>query len=189
LNQASPADQELPARRVISEQRALVQQALEDEERYNQLSRGVTLWVFRLTDVRTREEAHAQAEEILQEAVAQAFAKLETYDPARPAVNWLLGFAINVIRQARRRQRREAARTDDTPFDQQLELIDRLHGQQAQELLDLVSESDQQVLRLGVIEGLSGRELAVELGMSEGTARVRLYRAKQQLRRAYSQLP
>jgi DNA-directed RNA polymerase specialized sigma24 family protein len=99
----------------------------------------------------------------------------------------LLGFAIKIIQQMKRHHGREAARADYMSFDE-VGLVDRLHGQAAQELLSLVSESDQQVLRLAVIEGLSGRELAVELGITEGAARVRLHRAKQQLRRVYSQL-
>src|SRR6266699_430134 len=104
--------------------------------------------------------SNSQAEEILNEAVAQAFAKLNTYDPARPAVNWLLGFAIKIIQQMKRHQGREAARANYVSFDE-VGLVDRLHGQAAQELLGLVSQSDQQVLRLAIIEGLSGRELAV----------------------------
>jgi RNA polymerase sigma factor CnrH len=187
LNQTSPSDQISPTRRATPEKRALVHQALEDQDTYNRLYCGITIWVSKLTDARTR-EAHAQAEEILQEAVMQAFAKLDMYDPARPVVNWLLGFAINIIRQTRQRQSREAARIGETSFDMG-ELSDRLHSQAAEELLGLVSEPDQQVLRLAIIEGLSGRELAAQLGITEGAARVRLYRAKQQLRRAYSQLP
>jgi RNA polymerase sigma factor (sigma-70 family) len=187
LNQTSSSDHASPARQTTPEQRALVRQALEDEDTYNKLYRGVTLWVFKLIGARTHEESHAQAEEILHEAVAQAFAKLDTYDPARPAVNWLLGFAIKIIQQMKRHQGREAARADYVSFDE-VGLVDRLHGQAAQELLGLVSESDQQVLRLAIIEGLSGRELALELEITEGAARVRLHRAKQQLRRAYFQL-
>jgi hypothetical protein len=85
LHQTSPSDQTPSEQRATPEQRALVYQALENEDTYNRLYRGITLWVFRLTDARTREEAHAQAEDILQEAVVQAFTKLDTYDPARPA--------------------------------------------------------------------------------------------------------
>jgi RNA polymerase sigma-70 factor (ECF subfamily) len=188
LHQTSPSDQASPARQATPEQRALVHQALEDEETYNKLYRGVTLWALKLTGARTREEAHAQAEEILHEAVVQAFAKLDTYDPARPAVNWLLGFAINIIRQIKRHQGHEAAKANYILSDK-ARLVDQLRGQAAQELLGLVSESDQQILRLAIIEGLSGRELAVELGITEGAARVRLHRAKQQLQRAYFQLP
>jgi DNA-directed RNA polymerase specialized sigma24 family protein len=106
LNQTSPSDQTSLAHRATPEQRALMHQALEDEDTCNRLYRGITVWVFKLTDARTREEAHAQAEEILQEAVVQAFAKLDTYAPKRPAVNWLFGFARNIIRQMRQRQSR-----------------------------------------------------------------------------------
>jgi DNA-directed RNA polymerase specialized sigma24 family protein len=155
LDHTSPSDRSSPGQQGTPEKRAIVLQALDDEDTYNKFYRGVTVWVFKLTGARTREEVHAQAEEVLQEAVAQAFAKLDAYDPARPAVNWLLGFAINVIRQMKRHQHRDAARTDDVAFDR-VGLIDRLHGQAAQELLGLVSESDQQVLRLAILEGLSG---------------------------------
>jgi RNA polymerase sigma factor (sigma-70 family) len=162
-------------------------QALEDEDTYRGLYCGIAVLVSKLTNARTREEKHAKTEEILQEAVMQAFAKLDMYDPKRPAVNWLVGFALNIIRQMRQRQSREAAKIDDAPFGIG-ELSDRLHGEGADELLGLVSQPEQQVLRLAIIEGLSGRELAAQLGITKGAARVRLHRAKQQLRRAYSQL-
>ena len=188
MHQTSPSDQTSPALQTTPEQRAQVHQALEDEDTYNKLYRSVTLWVLKLAAAPTHEEAHAQAEDILHEAIAQAFAKLHAYDPARSAVNWLLGFALNIIRQRKRYQHREPVRTDVATPDQ-ARLITQLHGQAAQELLDLVSEPEQQILRLGIVEGLSGRELATELGITEGAARVRLYRAKQQLQRAYFQLP
>jgi len=163
-------------------------QALEDEDTYSRLYCGIALWVSRLTNARTREEVHAQADEILQEAVMQAFVKLDMYDLARPAVNWLLGFAINIIRQTRQRKSREAARIGDTSFDLG-ELNDWLHGEGADELLGLVNQPEQEVLQLAIVEEFSGRELGARLGITEGAARVRLLRAIRQLRRAYSQLP
>lgn len=190
LNDTSPYGQHSAVQHQPDEQRRLlIYQALEDEASYQDLYRGVTIWAVKLMGACTVEEAHRRAEEILQEAVVQALVKLDAYDPERPAVTWLLGFAINVIRQMRRRHGYEALRTDKTPFELHTDLVERLQDQDAQELLDIVSESDQQVLRLAVIEGMSGRELAVALRTTEGAARVRLHRAKQQLRRAYLQLP
>jgi RNA polymerase sigma factor (sigma-70 family) len=171
----------------VQEKDVLLRQALEDEDSRQKLYRGVAIYAHRLLGPCEPEAAHARAEEIVQEAVVQALAKIDTYDSARPAVNWLLGFAINVIRQAQRDQGHAAAIADNTPLDRLEDLVDRFHGQEAQELLSLVSAPDQEVLRLAIIEELSGRELAAELGISEGAARVRLYRAKQQLRRAYEQ--
>src|SRR5262245_61672483 len=92
-------------------------QALEDRDTYNGLYHGIAVLVSKLTNARTREEKHAQTEEILQEAVMQAFAKLDMYDPKRPAVNWLVGFAVNIIKQMRQRQSRDMARIDDASFD------------------------------------------------------------------------
>lgn len=188
LSDTPPSDQSSAGWRQPPVQRMLIYQALEDEASYRALYRGVAVWASRLMGACAPDQAHARAEEIVQEAVAQALAKIDTYDPKRPAITWLLGFAINVIRRMRRRHGYEATRTDSVPFEQQMDLIDRLHSDEAQELLELVNESDQQVLRLAVIEGVSGRELAAALGTNEGAARVRLHRAKQQLRRAYLQL-
>jgi RNA polymerase sigma-70 factor (ECF subfamily) len=51
------------------------------------------------------------------------------------------------------------------------------------ELLSSVSAEDQKVLRLAIINELEGEELAKTLGISHGTARVRLHRAINRLRK------
>lgn len=53
------------------------------------------------------------------------------------------------------------------------------------ELLSLVSAEDQEVLRLAIINELEGEELAKTLGISHGTARVRLHRAINRLRQRF----
>lgn len=188
MSQTNSSSQASPREHTVPEKQALIRQALDDEDSYQELYRGVVIYAFKGLGACAPEVAHARAEEIVQEAIAQAFAKVDAYDTARPAVNWLLGFAINVIRQTQRDQGRTAARIDTTPLEQLEDLVDLMHDLAAQELLSLVSAPDQQILRLAIIDGLSGRELAAELGISEGTARVRLHRAKQQLRQAYAQL-
>jgi RNA polymerase sigma-70 factor (ECF subfamily) len=78
------------------------------------------------------------------------------------------------------------------------ELFDRLatltvaepeQGMEANEevstTLALVSENDQRVLRLAVLHDLNGKELAAELGVTPGAARVRLHRALNRLRDAW----
>ena len=97
MNQTSPSDQTSPARRATPEQRALMHQALEDRDTYNGLYRGIAVLVSKLTNARTREEKHAKTDKILQEVVMQAFAKLDMYDPKRPAVNWLVGFIVSSL--------------------------------------------------------------------------------------------
>jgi DNA-directed RNA polymerase specialized sigma24 family protein len=54
------------------------------------------------------------------------------------------------------------------------------------ELLSLVSDKDQEVLRLAAIDGLRGKSLANRLQISEGAAYTRLNRALTRLAQAYS---
>lgn len=188
MSQTDSSSQDLSEQHSAHEKHNLVCQALEDEDSYQKLYRGVAIYAFKLLGSCPRESVHVRAEEIMQEAVAQAFGKIETYDAARSAVNWLFGFAINVIRQTQRDQGRMTAMIDNTSLDQLEDQASQMHNLAAQELLSLVSAPEQEILRLAIIDGLSGRELAAELGTNEGTARVRLYRAKQQLRQAYARL-
>jgi RNA polymerase sigma factor (sigma-70 family) len=51
------------------------------------------------------------------------------------------------------------------------------------ELLSSVSTEDQEVLRLAIINELEGEDLAKTLGVNHGTARVRLHRAINRLRK------
>ena len=55
------------------------------------------------------------------------------------------------------------------------------------DLLTLVSDNDQRVLRLAFEGNLRGQSLAAELGISEGAAWARLSRAIKRLREAYAQ--
>ncbi len=53
------------------------------------------------------------------------------------------------------------------------------------EMLALVKEGERQILRLAIVEGLSGADLAAAFGIREGAAYVRLARAKGHLREVY----
>jgi DNA-directed RNA polymerase specialized sigma24 family protein len=56
---------------------------------------------------------------------------------------------------------------------------------EVEELLSLASDEDQRVIRLAILQDLSGEELARELGKSPGAARVQLSRALGRLRDAH----
>ena len=59
--------------------------------------------------------------------------------------------------------------------------------EQVQEMLALVSPDDAEVLRLALLHELDSQGLADYLGVSVGTARVRLHRALRRLRKAWKQ--
>ncbi len=152
------------------------------------------------------ESVQNTAIELLSEVVIEAFQSAHRFDPSRQPMAWLSGIAANLVKRkqkemAKRAQREVLARddviselgtlSDDEVFERiasltvggpEQEVID---NEQANAILNLVSEEDQQVLRLAVIHELDGDALARELRVEPGTARVRLHRAIHRLRKAW----
>lgn len=144
--------------------------------------------------------------EIFQESVAEALTHAERFDCQAPPRAWLLGIAVNMIKrrkvaQAKRFQHEEllgdlARHHPNLPNE--IAVLDHLlplvmtgpaqiveANEQVAALLALVSPEDQHILRLAVLEGHQHASLAQELGITPGTARVRLHRALSRLRSAW----
>ncbi len=189
--------------------RALRRGVLEDaiEQGWQDLLTGIRIYVRKFGLVSDAPTVDVLAREILQDTVVTALQRADNYDPERPARPWLLGISINHIR---RRVRVRAAESnvvlvDDTKLsrehagkdskgptaDEMFDLLLRSSrnfrpGQLTlDELLSLVGETDREVLRLVFIEGLRGKSLAAELGVSEGAAWARTSRAIAKFRKAY----
>ena len=172
------------------------------EHDFVSLQRAVELLVWRFLAQQGRPLDHeglrATAEDVLQEAIARVLQRAAAYDPQRSAHAWVLGFAIKVLQERRRREHRErqylvaatggAASEAEYAADTLLERVSDLATTDRQgllELLDLVSAADRRVLTLRFVYRLRGRELAQELGISHGAARTRLSRALSRLATAY----
>ena len=172
------------------------------ERDFVSLQRAVELLVWRFLVRQGRPLNHevlrATAEDVLQEAIARALKRAATYDPQRSAHAWVLGFAIKVLQERRRRELRErqflVANTGGSSPDAEqapdtlLERVSDLATTDRQgllELLDLVNAADRRVLTLRFVYRLRGLELAQELGISHGAARTRLSRALSRLATAY----
>jgi len=146
------------------------------------------------------------AVELLNEIVIEAFEHADRFRPSGQPMAWLLGIAANLIKrkQAERatRNRREPLVRDlypgvgdtlgeDELFDRFVALTAADPAQKLEEnegisaILTHVSEDDQRILRLAVLHDLNGNELAQELGITPGAARVRLHRALNRLRDAW----
>jgi RNA polymerase sigma-70 factor (ECF subfamily) len=153
-----------------------------------------------------RQGATLAAVELLNGVTVEALTHADRFRPSGQPMAWLLGIAANLIKreQAGRatRNRREplvrdlyphaqAAISEDELFDRlaTLDVSDLAQDLEASEgvsaILAHVSENDQRVLRLAVLHDLNGRELAAELGVTPGAARVRLHRALNRLRDAW----
>ena len=65
------------------------------------------------------------------------------------------------------------------------EAADQAVGDRAEETLSLVNESDREVLRLAIVQGLQGADPAARLGTSTGATYVRKCRAIERLKQAF----
>lgn len=106
------------------------------------------------------------------------------------AIPWLLGVATNVIRNARRSQRRYRAALErlprERPSDFSADVDERLDDERqmraALRALRNLPRADQDVLALCAWEKLSYEQAALALGVPVGTVRSRLSRARARLR-------
>ncbi len=145
-----------------------------------------------------REEARDAAQEVF----LKAFRHAGRVEPRGRLFTWLYRIAINhCLNQVRRRRivrffsfqgmgadrhagggQEEAAfdPPDDGP-DAEAALLARERWQRTRECLDRLPENQRVVLLLARFEGLSGREIAETLGITEGAVESRLVRAMRRL--------
>lgn len=134
-----------------------------------------------------RRSGRDTADDLLSEVFLRAYSALPHYDQrwadARP---WLYGITRNVLREHRRRNAAEDGRAhfaqlaaDEDPWP---EVDDRLDAaarwSSMRRALTTLAARDREVLLLVTWEGLTPAEAAVALGIPQGTARSRLYRAR-----------
>ena len=172
------------------------------ERDFISIQRAVELLVWRFVARQGRPLNHEAlrtiVDDVLQEAIARVLKRAAAYDPQRSAHAWVLGFAIKVLQERRRRELRErqylvadaggTSSEAEQVADTLLERVSDLATTDRQgllELLDLVNAADRRVLTLRFVYRLRGLELAQELGISHGAARTRLSRALSRLSTAY----
>jgi RNA polymerase sigma factor (sigma-70 family) len=129
------------------------------------------------------------ADDLLGEVWIRAFAERTTFDPERgPALPWLLGIARNVLRMYWHQQGRQVAPTERSVTDPWIEVDDRLDQLALREKLvsslDKLTPEEREVLLLVSWEQLSQHEVAIVLGIPNGTVRSRLHRARMIMRAA-----
>ncbi len=153
----------------------------------------------------TGEEGARVAMEVLQETAVEALSHTDRFDSARQPMAWLLGIAVHVIQRKKVERARRAGRelllghlsASYPEVSSESEMLDLLlpasvagpeeaieMDEQVRELLSLVAEDDQQVLRLAFLEDFEREALAQRLGITTGAATMRLHRALTRLRTA-----
>jgi RNA polymerase sigma-70 factor (ECF subfamily) len=138
-------------------------------------------------------------EDVAQEVFVRLFFSLEQLRSPEVFEPWLYRLTVNAAYDyLRKRKRRQESRMADLA-DQQVMMADAVAGEKleadrleaaeirefVQSLLGEVSEEDRILLMLKEVEGLSLRELEQIYGVNENALKVRLYRARQRVLKAY----
>lgn len=134
----------------------------------------------------------ALAEDIVSLTFLEAWRLRERLrDEGESARPWLLGIAVNVLRntsRAARRHKRAMARlpAEETVADFAAEVVGRMADAEqlaaAKAALGKLRRSEREVVTLCVWSGLTSAEAGEALGVPEGTVRSRLSRARARLR-------
>jgi RNA polymerase sigma factor (sigma-70 family) len=127
-----------------------------------------------------------EAEDILQEGFMRVFKKIDLYSGAGSFEGWMRRVFTNIaIRHYQKNSRIHVVigieDMEDEPSD---DLADHLF--EAEDLLKMIQQLPdgyRMVFNLYAIEGYSHEEIAAELGISEGTSKSQLARARKSLQR------
>jgi RNA polymerase sigma factor (sigma-70 family) len=121
-----------------------------------------------------------EAEDLVQEALIRAYLGLsQLRDPARFG-GWLCGIAVNLAKMRLRRRALEERLAAEPAADGGFEERELL--QTVRDAVDVLPTGQRNVVLMHYIDGLSCEEIAVLIDSSPGAVRVRLHRARQQLR-------
>lgn len=124
----------------------------------------------------------AAAEDVLMDGMLQVFSKISQYDGSGPLEAWIRRLMVNQALMALRKQQLFFVETESLP-DDQVPSSTASHLQ-ADELMGLIAklpDGYRTVFNLYAIEGYSHAEIASQLGISEGTSKSQLSRARNML--------
>lgn len=160
-----------------------------DEERFRSLFRAYYQAIFAYAARRTV-AAGIDPDDVVAETFAIAWKRRASL-PAARELPYLYGIAARVLANQRRSQRRALR------LYERLRVFARVHHVSAEDetaaraqvgsvaaAFTSLPDSDAEVLRLAIWEGLSSSEMALVLGCSKNAAAIRLHRARKRLETA-----
>lgn len=157
----------------------------EFENLYSTLAQSVRRRVLPI--VRNR----ADAEDVTQQAFAQAWSTLHQFDPGRGEIGaWLTCIAraraVDLMRMGRRRGRLLSSKTgvELSPCSMEVEIDAQTWQDRVDEVIARLPEISRRALRLAYSDGLSHRQIAELLGRPLGTIKTVIRTALQSIRSA-----
>lgn len=151
---------------------------------FDRYSRDVYNFVFRRT------ASWDVAEEMTAAVFLEAWRRRRDVVPERATMRpWLLGVAVNLLRNRARSARRRGLAEASLPVESERDFADDLAGRMDDEVLmrrtltvfERLPDADRDVLGLAAWEGLSYEEISEALGIPVGTVRSRIHRARKHL--------
>ena len=145
---------------------------------------------------------HEDVEDVGQEVFLRLYFSLDQLRTSEMFEPWLYRLTVNAAYDYLRRQRRRSESRMADLSEQQVMLADAAAGskrntedqrrKRVRELVDsllgTISEQDRVLLTMKEIEGLSLKELEKVYGVNENALKVRLFRARQRVLKAYETL-
>jgi RNA polymerase sigma-70 factor (ECF subfamily) len=162
-----------------NDERLLIESAKRDPSRFGELYEHNFERVYSYVVGRVRDRSEAQ--DLTAAVFHQALANLAKFEwRGVPFAAWLYRIASNTIVDRAQRTSREESIDPETPDDTDLEGVE----QRAQifRMVEDLPEDQAKVVRMRFVEGHSVREIAKDLGRSEGAVKQLQFRALQSLR-------
>jgi RNA polymerase sigma-70 factor, ECF subfamily len=162
-----------------NDERLLIESAKRDPRRFAELYEHNFERVYSYVVSRMRDRSEAQ--DVTAEVFHQALANIEKFEwRGVPFAAWLYRIAANAMVDRAQLAAREESITQDAQDETDLEEVE----QRAQifRLVEDLPEDQSKVVRMRFVEGHSVRDIAKELGRSEGAVKQLQFRALQNLR-------
>ncbi|KGN34810.1 RNA polymerase [Knoellia sinensis KCTC 19936] len=134
----------------------------------------------------------ADAADVVAETYLVAWRRLDDVPQGDEARPWLFGVARRVLANHHRGERRRVALADrlrDHLVDEVVPALELVEEAPVVRAMRRLPDDDQELLRLVAWEELAREEIAVVMGLSRATVRVRLHRARKRLEKLMTELP
>jgi RNA polymerase sigma-70 factor (ECF subfamily) len=157
---------------------------------YDQYAKGMYHVALRIVQDR------AEAEDIMQESMITAFEKIKQWNRTATFGAWLKRIVINnSLSHVRKSGKYQSVNYDDVAYEMEQtadEQIDMeaagITANKVLEVLKTLKDNHREILTLSLIEGMDNEEISEILGISNGTCRTTISRAKDSLRKQMHQL-
>lgn len=130
------------------------------------------------------------AEDVLQDSFIKIFSKIKTFRKDVPVFFWMRRIAINTAINKLRENKNllsESAMAYSEHFQDNNNVLDNINTKDLLAIVQELPDGFRAVFNLRAIDGYTHAEIAVMLGISEGTSKSQYSRAKSHLRKTLSE--